>query len=133
MISTEKEIISYSAVVLDDRSRERLINKFKTLIPEGWDVIADHMTINMGEILPHLEKFLGLNVSLIVTEYAINDMVLAVGVTGFEVKDKKPHITIAANTKDGGKPKMSNDLTDWKPISTLLRLTGKVAEVPFKF
>ena len=44
--------ISYSAVVLDKQSRERLINRFKSVIPEDWSVIADHMTINLGEIDP---------------------------------------------------------------------------------
>jgi len=48
--------VSYSAVVLDDRSRTRLIERFKSLIPEGYEIVAHHMTINMGEIDPNLVK-----------------------------------------------------------------------------
>lgn len=122
--------ISYSAVVLDDRSRERLLRKFQDMIPEGWEVIAHHMTINMGEINPELEKYLGMPVHLDVIDFAQDDKVMAVGVTGFETANKKPHITLAVNRQAGGKPFMSNNLTRWDPIKRPLRVVGKVMEVP---
>ena len=124
--------ISYSAIVLDDKSRQRLIERFKTIIPEGFEIIAHHMTINMGEIDPELEKYLGLPVRLSVNEFAIDDKVVAVGVSGFETHNAKAHITLAVNRENGGKPMMSNKLTNWQPLKRPLYITGKVTEVEFK-
>jgi hypothetical protein len=124
--------ISYSAVVLDEKSRTRLIERFKSIIPEGWDVIADHMTINLGEIDPEYQKYLGLPVRLSVDEIAMDDKVIAVGVSGFESKRDKPHITLAINKQEGGKPMMSNVLDNWKKLKRPLLVTGKVTEVEFK-
>ena len=126
--------ISYSAVVLDAKSRERLINFFnmKGLIPPNTEILADHMTINMGELDPKYIKYLGLPVRLNVEDYAINDKVLAAGVSGFYSQNAKQHITIAVNRAGGGKPMMSNELTDWQKINQPLALVGKVTEVPYK-
>ena len=124
--------ISYSAIVLDDKSRQRLIERFKTIIPEGFEIIAHHMTINMGEIDPELEKYLGLPVRLSVNEFATDDKVVAVGVSGFETHNAKAHITLAVNRENGGKPMMSNKLTNWQPLKRPLYITGKVTEVEFK-
>lgn len=124
--------ISYSAVVLDDRSKQRLIERFKNIISEDFEIIADHMTINMGEIDQEYQKFLGLIVRLNVNEIAMNDKVIAVGVSGFETHNAKPHITLAINRKAGGKPMMSNNLTNWEKIRRPLMITGKVVEVEYK-
>lgn len=123
--------ISYSAVVLDEKSRERLINRFKALIPEDWEIIAHHMTINLGEIDPKYEKYLEWSVRLSVDDFAMDDNVAAVGVSGFESQNPKPHITLAINKNAGGKPSMSNHLTDWKKLKRPLLVTGKVTEIEF--
>ena len=106
--------VSYSAVVLDDKSRSRLIERFKSIIPEDWEIIAHHMTINLGEIDPEFEKYLEMPVRLSVNDIAWDDKIMAVGVNGFNSRNVKPHITLAVNRKVGGKPVMSNNLTDWK-------------------
>lgn len=124
--------ISYSAVVLDERSRQRLIEKFKDIIPEGFEIIAHHMTINLGEIDEQYAKYLGLSVRLSVNDIAMNDKVIAVGVSGFGSNNPKPHITLAVNRANGGKPMMSNSLTDWKKIKRPLLITGKVKEIEYK-
>jgi len=124
--------ISYSAVVLDENSRERLINRFSGMIPEGWNVIADHMTINMGEIDPDFQKYLGLPVRLVVEDIAMDNKVIAVGVSGFKTRNPKAHITLAVNRANGGKPMMSNNLTNWEKIRRPLSLTGKVTEIGYK-
>jgi len=124
--------ISYSAVVLDDRSRQRLIERFKSIIPDGYTIIADHMTINMGEIDPEFEKYLGLAIRLSVNDFAMDDKVIAVGVSGFETRNNKAHITLAINKANGGKPMMSNKLTNWQPLKRPLLITGVVAEVEYK-
>ena len=124
--------VAYSAVVLDDKSRERLIERFKSAIPDDWEIIAHHMTINLGEIDPNVEKYLEMPVRLNVEEFAMDDKVAAVGVSGFESKNAKPHITLAVNRKAGGKPVMSNNLTNWERLKRPLLVTGKVTEVLFK-
>jgi len=124
--------VAYSAVVLDEKSRNRLIERFKSAIPEGYEIIAHHMTINLGEIDPKFAKYLEMPVRLNVDEFAMDDKVVAVGVSGFESNNAKPHITLAVNRKAGGKPVMSNNLTDWKRLKRPLLVTGKVTEVQFK-
>jgi len=123
--------ISYSAVVLDENSRLRLVNRFKNVIPEGWEIIADHMTINLGEIDPEYEKYLGLPVRLAVEDIAMDDKVIAVGVSGVKTRNPKAHITLAINRINGGKPMMSKNLTNWERIRRPLSLTGKVTEVEY--
>ena len=123
--------ISYSAVVLDENSKKRLINRFKSMIPEGFEIIADHMTINLGEIDIDYQKYLGLPVRLAVEDIAMDDKVIAVGVSGFKTNNPKAHITLAVNRTNGGKPMMSNNLKDWERIRRPLSLTGKVTEVEY--
>lgn len=124
--------VSYSAVVLDDQSRTKLIQVFTPMIPEGWEVVAHHMTIKLGELPEESQEKYDLVddkiVSLNVIDYAINSLVFAVGVEGYTSKNPKPHITIAVNRNAGGKPVMSNKLTDWKPLGFPMILTGKVSE-----
>lgn len=124
--------VSYSAVVLDDRSRTRLIERFQSLIPEGFEIVAHHMTINLGELNPNLIKYLGMPVRLTVNDFAVDDKVMAVGVSGFESQNAKPHITLAVNRQNGGKPMMSNNLTNWQKLKRPLLLTGKVTEIGYK-
>jgi len=124
--------ISYSAVVLDEKSKQKLIQKFKNIIPENWMIMCDHMTINSGEIDLELKKYLGLAVRLSINDMAIDENVIAVGVSGFKSFNKKPHITLAINAQNDGEQMMSNKLTDWKMLKRPLFIVGKVTEVEFK-
>ena len=121
--------VSYSAVVLDEASKQKLIKVFKPMIPEGWEILAHHMTLNMGAIDPKYAQDLGKEFELTVIDYGIDKLVMAVGVKGYPTNNKKAHITLAVNRQDGGKPMMSNNLTDWRPIQFSITLTGKVTEV----
>jgi len=131
----EEEVkrVSYSAVVLDDKSRASLLKVLNPMIPKGWEVIAHHMTIKMGalengsEAQEDMEN--NIEISLKVIDYAMDELVMAVGVEGYPSTNPKPHITIAVNRADGGKPFFSNKLTDWKPLGFPLNLTGKVKEM----
>lgn len=128
--------ISYSAVALDDNSRNMLIKIFKPMIPDGWEIVAHHMTIKLGALDPDTQakKDLetGREIRLNIDDYAINDKVMAVGVSGYETDNAKAHITLAVNRIAGSKPVISNQLTDWKKLGFPLTLTGKVIEVEFK-
>lgn len=124
--------VSYSAVVLDEESRKKLIKVFWYLIPSNYEVIAHHMTIKMGALDTNSKEKHdmedGIEVTLKVIDYAIDDKVMAVGVSGYPTLNPKPHITIAVNRAEGGKPFMSNKLTDWKPLGFPMTITGKVNE-----
>ena len=64
-----------------------------------------------------------------VKEIGISEMAIAVKVEGFDTNNDIPHITLAVNSDAGGKPVMSNQITNWRPISFSLNLTGKVEEI----
>jgi tRNA nucleotidyltransferase/poly(A) polymerase len=128
-INEEMGRVLYSAVVLDNKSKHDLIKVFKPMIPDGYEILAHHMTLNMGGIDPKYKRDLGRDVELTVTDYAMDDKVMAVGVEGYPTNNKKAHITVAVNRTAGGKPKMSNNLTDWKPLGFPLKLIGTVSEV----
>jgi len=74
------------------------------------------------------QEELGKKVVLTVTAIGSTDKVIAVKVEGYESTNKVPHITVAVNLIDGGKPVMSNDITNWMPIKQFM-LSGIVTEV----
>lgn len=127
--------VSYSAVVINDESRTKLIQVFQRMIPEGWEVIAHHMTIKMGALQDGSKEkqdmIDGTEIQLNVTDYAIDDKVMAVGVKGYESANEKPHITMAVNRAEGGKPYLATKLTDWRKIGFSFEVNGKIEEVTF--
>lgn len=138
---SKKKLVKYSAVVLDDKSINKLRNAFADLIPDdynqyrtnasgGTELICDHMTINFGEIDSFYEKYLGYTLRLKVESYAIDENVMAVGVSGFGSINDNRHITLAVNDNNGATAKMSNDLKKWIPYRKPLFLIGRVTEVP---
>lgn len=122
----------YSAVVLTKESRERLVKRFVHLIPKHWEIISHHVTINMGPLKkgPVSPDRLGEPVDLYVTSLAADDKVMAAGVD-MEIpsKNDRPHITIAVNREDGGKPVMSNKLEIWTALLDPFEITGTIQEV----
>ena len=55
-------------------------------------------------------------------------MAIAVKVDGYPSKNPIPHITLAVNRAQGGKPVMSNDIKNWEKFEGELTLSGKVVE-----
>jgi hypothetical protein len=125
--------IKYSAVVLDEDSRTKLLtwahDKFPTIKRDGWEVIAHHMTITMGELPNYLKKDIGETQTLEVNGYGSSTKVFAVRVSGYYTKNKTPHITIAVNRKVGAKPVMSNELGNWQPVMKPFTVKGVVTEI----
>jgi hypothetical protein len=124
--------VLYTAVILDKYSQNILRDTFNNLIPDNWEWIGHHMTIQLGSLPDDLkERMLGEEVRLKIQSLAIDDKVIAVGVDGYYTKNKIPHITLAVNRADGGKPVMSNyiDVNKWKTYKTDIILTGIVKEV----
>lgn len=107
--------VAYSAIVLTPESHIKLVTQFRDRVPAGWEIVAHHVTINMGELPPELKASIGLPVKVQVFDWHMDDKVAAVQVIvpselqGF-MKNKYPHITIAVNKAGGGKPVMSNNL-----------------------
>ncbi len=110
------EKVLYSAVVLDNDSHTMLVNAFKTFIPKDFKIYAHHMTINMGELKEEYRKYLGMTVMLKVVALGIDEKVIAVKVEGFPTVNKIPHVTLAVDVNNGGKPVMSNNITEWQPV-----------------
>lgn len=120
--------VLYSAVVLDNRSKNELLSYVEESIPEGWNIIAHHMTIVFGKGLPNdLKADLGTTKELVAYELGISNMAIAVKVKGYFSTNEKPHITIAINP-NGGKAVMSNDITYWLPIKPI-NVSGVVTEI----
>jgi hypothetical protein len=109
----------YTAIVLTERFRTLLLQVLADKIPDGWDVIVHHMTIDPFKT--DADERLNKQFSLIVTELGVSNNAMAVKVTGYDRKTNNafPHITIAVNTKCGGKPKDSNEIKTWIPINPI--------------
>ena len=134
------ESVAYSGVVLDDASRQKLLDSVD--IPEGWEPIAHHMTITLGPLLHPKGKHdfsknygPGDEVDLKVTDIALDDRAMAVKVEAPHEISKRiafPHITVAVNREKGGKPFHSNKIPadNFKPIEGELMVRGTVQEVP---
>jgi len=118
----------YSAVVLDNESKQKLINAFT--LPHNWQTVAHHMTIGFKEPVPdYLRNDLGKTVELTVKEIGVSKNAIAVKVSGYYSSIYIPHITLAI--PEGGKPFNSNFIANWTPCSPSKRilLTGKVEEI----
>jgi predicted kinase len=116
-------------VELDDASASKLFTALSHKIPKGWKVFCHHMTINFGKGLgKDRMDDLGKRVNLMATDIGISDMAIAVKVSGYPSDNDIPHVTVAVNTEAGGKPVMSNQITNWKPLSPHINLSGEVTE-----
>lgn len=120
--------MSYTAVVLDQNSHQKLLSFFPP--DQGWEPIAHHMTINMGDPSKGpAEKWLGQKVEITVISHAKDELVEAVGVEcDVPSLNAIKHITVSVNREAGGKPFFSNKLKDWQPIKNFV-LQGIVEEV----
>lgn len=124
-----KSNVLYSAVVLKPESKALLYVKIPDNIAlkiGSWRGYADHMTINMGELKDKTD--VGKTVILTVTHIGLSETNCAVKVKGYPSKNEIPHITVGVNIEKGGKPVMSNQITNWKSIDEF-NLEGVVTEI----
>lgn len=123
----------YTVLVLERVERELLLIHLDIwgLIPKGWEVIAHHMTINMGALCdgPAYGK-LGVKAGAKVIAYGYTDGVMAVKVESIvPSKNETKHITIAVNRELGGRPWHSNKITEWKEVPYSFMVWGMIEEV----
>lgn len=127
----------YSAIVLDQLSKDKLLKVIDELKKEGtigenWVISADHVTINMGKIYD--PELLGRIVDIKVIGIGYNDKVVALRVStdtdiDYSTKEKRtPHITLAFNREEGGKPSMSKNIENWNNFENI-NLKGIIQEV----
>ena len=122
--------VLYSAVVLDDKSHAKLLTALGHLIPKGWKTFAHHMTIVFAKGLPEdIKSDLGKVVDIRATEIGKSDLAIAVKVDGYPSTNDIPHITLAVNAAEGGKPFISNKITNWEPLDSYVSLRGRVTEI----
>jgi len=116
-------------VVLDKTSTGKLLTAVHHNAPEDWKTFAHHMTINFGKGLTgELVDDLGKTVTLRAVAVGKSDMAMAVKVEGYHSDNAIPHVTMAVNVADGGKPVMSNQITNWKNLDSYINLNGVVTE-----
>ena len=126
----KKEKILYSAVVLDEDSRDKVLALMRLWVdvPEDWKRLAHHMTIVFKEGLPEeLRDDLNEDVTLTVTSIGVSDDAIALGVEGYPSNNPIPHITLAI--PPDGKPVNSNEIEDWREVEDEILLNGKVSEI----
>lgn len=126
----EKKKVNYSAIVLDEKSRKKLIDVFSPTWTDDFEVIVHHMTIKMGDLPLGMRDLVGQTFTMKVVAFAGDNKVKAVEVESpVSTINKTPHITLAVNRKNGGKPMMSNYLDNWVPVKQPIYLTGTVQEI----
>ena len=113
--------IKFASLVLDDKSKTKLLTKFVSKIPKDWKLFAHHMTINYGKGLSdELKSDLGEYKNIKATEIGLSEMAIAVKVEGYRSDNDIPHITLAVNVNEGGKPVMSNSITNWEKLENYI-------------
>lgn len=126
----------YVAIVLAEESHDKLVDKFGHLWGSSWKTYAHHMTVHMGRPNNEEISLIGQYFSFTVDSIAKNDKVVACGVSKESIDDhvlvhvvnKRPHITLAVNVREGGKPVMSNQLESWEKIEPII-VRGRYEEV----
>jgi hypothetical protein len=121
--------VLYSAVVLSEHFRKELLDKFQNIIPEGWKPFAHHLTINLGPLDEDLKVAEGLGVVLKITHIGKSDKAMALKCDTEISKNKVPHITLAVNVNEGGKPVDSNKIEVWEPLGEEIFVMGAITEV----
>lgn len=122
----------YLGAFIDDERRRSLLEKYKSLIPEGWKLYCDHATLafNDGsEITKNLfEKYkpsLGDEVGLLAIGIGRSEDAIALELSkDMDTSNKIFHITLA--TRPGVAPVSSNYITDWKPLKEYDIIKAKI-------
>lgn len=134
--SASSGAVSYSAVFLDEESRQKIIDFCRRTVPGGiphrWKMYCDHMTICVGALTnPKTEDFRsvagnvqqqisryheGQSFELKVVSFGHNEDAIAVGVLGCVSCNRNPHVTVS--TAPHAAPSSSNLIKKWTMLSS---------------
>ena len=110
-----------NAKVLLDALKKQFPDQFEKMETGNWTFFIHHMTIHPFQNCKELKISEGTNVTLTLGDFRMNEKVCAVSVSGYtgeiSKKVKYPHITIATNPHNKGKPFHSNELENGLPIN----------------
>lgn len=124
-ISEMKKEWIYLGAFINDELRQTLLKKYKSIIPEGWNLYCDHATFAFNDdsetaqnIFEKYKSSLGEEVGLCTIGIGRSEEAIALELSkdDFETSNKIFHITLA--TAPGCKPVRSNFITEWKPMLT---------------
>lgn len=144
----------YTAVVLSPESVQLILetfcDEFRSLYgfklqTVNGDPLIHHVTVNMGNFDSILndKSLLGKEIVMEITTFAHDEKVAAFGVKtelsgnggskfgtpSVYSTNAIPHITVAINPTKGGKPFLSNKLTEWNPTYKTIEVNGILQEV----
>lgn len=122
--------ISYTGIILTEESKDKLLAQVN--IPEGWEVVAHHMTMKIGPLHDEDRALVGTEQIMSVVGICENENVVTVRVqTDVLCANDVKHITVAINKAAGAKPWMSKKVKEheYSLVQPIL-LMGKVEEVP---
>lgn len=117
----------YTAIVLNRQSQNLLADRLSVFVEQlkdwqDWELLCHHCTLAFGRVVGTV----GQSRELTVDAFAFNGLVAAFRVRGADdSQNKVPHVTALVNRVEGGTPKMSNDLTDWRAIQPI-KIMGRV-------
>eukprot|EP01122_Echinamoeba_exundans_P004749 TRINITY_DN14990_c0_g1_i1.p1 TRINITY_DN14990_c0_g1~~TRINITY_DN14990_c0_g1_i1.p1 ORF type:complete len:452 (-),score=98.70 TRINITY_DN14990_c0_g1_i1:39-1370(-) len=135
-----EELVTYTAVVLNEKSKEKLRKRFPT--PDGWTPYAHHMTVCLGSLkaalaakVPGLDgltvDMLGTHTDLYVEAFGESERAQAVKVkvTNVPSFNKVPHVTLSV--APGCRPVDSNFIREWRewPEKDRIQLSGRLEQV----
>jgi hypothetical protein len=107
----------YTAGFLNEENKKNLTSIFKEKIPQEWEIVCHHMTLNIGECSKDFEEYLNTEQSLQCTAFGID---LELGVAAIKVEGDLPskneikHITFAKS--ENGKASNSNKIKEWEQV-----------------
>ena len=120
--------ISLGGIILDEKSKEKLINVFRKKIPETWECLDNEIKINLGEINSKYEKDVGLKIALSAIRYAIDENVILIGFELFN-QSENPYTILAKSNKNYYLCSEKIQNLNWLKIKRPIRLVGLVDKI----
>ena len=117
-------------VLLDEESKNILEKMASSVNKSDWELHGEHFTVVYGRRYEELglNVPLGSLISISITHIGGNEFCYAVKAHGFYSHHPVSHITLLVNKLNGGKPVMSNTITEWKELNCPVFLTGTLIE-----
>lgn len=129
----------YTAVVLDPDDQAFLKETVSSLKP-GWELQCHHLTFHLGPMTSEEREMEGQAFLLSAEFVGSSDLAVAYKVEHIHncqhlpfrrvvLEKPNPHVTLLVNRAEGGKPKDSNDITEWVALPEPIVLKGRLCEV----